>query len=53
MSGSVARHQTWARTGLLDAARWFTMNTAAGPTARKVPLSGFHSKWLIKNQALI
>jgi hypothetical protein len=38
---------------LLDAARWFTMNTAAGLTPRQVPLPGFHSKWLNKNQALI
>jgi hypothetical protein len=38
---------------LLDAARWFTVNTATGVTPRQVPLPGFHSKWLNKNQALI
>src|ERR1700691_5770103 len=38
---------------LLDAARWFTMNTATGLTPRQVPLPGFHGKWLNKNQALI
>jgi hypothetical protein len=38
---------------LLDAARWFTANTATGLTPRQVPLAGFHGKWLNKNQALI
>jgi hypothetical protein len=38
---------------LLDAARWFTTNTATGLTPRQVPLPGFHGKWLNKNQALI
>lgn len=38
---------------LLDAARWFTTNTATGLTPRQVPLPGFHGKWLNRNQALI
>jgi hypothetical protein len=40
-------------TLLLDAARWFSANTAAGLTPRQVPLPGFHGKWLNGNQALI
>src|SRR6266851_5124850 len=38
---------------LLDAAQWFTENTATGLTPRQVPLPGFHGKWLNKNHALI
>ena len=38
---------------LLDAARWFTTNSATGLTPRQVPLPGFHGKWLNRNQPLI
>lgn len=38
---------------LLDAARWFTTNSATGLTPRQVPLPGFHGKWLNKNHSLI
>lgn len=38
---------------LLDAARWFTTNSATGLTPRLVPLPGFHGKWLNRNQPLI
>ena len=40
-------------TLLLDAARWFSANTASGLTPRQVPLPGFHGKWLNGNQVLI
>jgi hypothetical protein len=40
-------------TLLLEAARWFSCNTAAGLTPRQVPLPGFHGKWLNGSQALI
>jgi hypothetical protein len=38
---------------LIEAAQWFTSNTAAGLTPRQVPLPGFHGKWLNRNQGLI
>jgi hypothetical protein len=40
-------------TLLLEAARWFSSNTAAGLTPRQVPLPGFHGKWLNRNQQII
>lgn len=40
-------------TLLLEAARWFSSNTATGLTPRQVPLPGFHGKWLNGRQALI
>jgi len=40
-------------TLLLEAARWFSSNSAAGLTPRQVPLPGFHGKWLNGNQSLI
>lgn len=40
-------------TLLLEAARWFSGNTATGLTPRQVPLPGFHGKWLNGHQALI
>jgi hypothetical protein len=40
-------------TLLLEAAQWFSSNTAAGLTPRQVPLPGFHSKWLNGTQRLI
>jgi len=40
-------------TLLLEAARWFSSNTAAGLTPRQVPLPGFHGKWLNGNQSLV
>jgi len=38
---------------LLDAARWFSTNSATGLTPRQVSLPGFHGKWLNKNHSLI
>jgi hypothetical protein len=38
---------------LLEAALWFSSNSAAGLTPRQVPLPGFHGKWLNCNQSLI